>query len=120
MVDTDEDILGGFEPYHGHWSSFENDPLIISHLEYIVDGVTYMRMKFHVSGSKRKGTVFMDLKKVRPRLDAGVCPLLPFSSPPLTCRMIEESMSVGSSMWSWSDIPQLPLYWRITDSMSCD
>ena len=29
-----------------------------------MDGVTYMRMKFHVSGSKRKGEVFMDLKKV--------------------------------------------------------
>ena len=41
-------------PYHYH-----------SHLEYIVDGVTYMRMKFHVAGSKRKGTVFIDLKKVR-------------------------------------------------------
>ena len=29
-----------------------------------MDGVTYMRMKFHISGSKRKGEVFMDLKKV--------------------------------------------------------
>ena len=38
---------------------------LYSHLEYVVDGVTYMRMKFHVTGSKRKGTVFMDLKKVR-------------------------------------------------------
>lgn len=34
------------------------------HQEYIVDDVTYMRVKFYVDGSKRKGTVHVDLKKV--------------------------------------------------------
>lgn len=37
--------------------------LIFSYLEYEVDGVTYMRMKFHVSGSKRKGETVLELKK---------------------------------------------------------
>ena len=37
---------------------------ISSYLEYEVDGVTYMRMKFHVSGSKRKGETVLELKKV--------------------------------------------------------
>ena len=32
--------------------------------EYIVNGEEYMRMIFYVSGSKRKGTAHMDLKKV--------------------------------------------------------
>ena len=36
-----------------------------SHQEYIVDNETYMRVKFYVDGSKRKGTVHVDLKKVR-------------------------------------------------------
>ena len=34
------------------------------HQEYIVDDVTYMRLKFYVDGSKRKGTATIDLKKV--------------------------------------------------------
>ena len=29
-----------------------------------MDGVTYMRVKFYVDGSKRKGTAYLDLKKV--------------------------------------------------------
>ena len=29
-----------------------------------MDDVTYMRVKFYVDGSKRKGTVHVDLKKV--------------------------------------------------------
>ena len=37
----------------------------LSYLEYEVEGVTYMRMKFYVSGSKRKGEAVLDLKKVR-------------------------------------------------------
>ena len=45
-----------------------NHPLLstehCSHQEYIVDDVTYMRVKFYVDGSKRKGTVHVDLKKV--------------------------------------------------------
>ncbi len=35
------------------------------HQEYVVDGETYMRLHFHVNGSKRKGTATIDLKKVR-------------------------------------------------------
>ena len=35
-----------------------------SHQEYVVDGVDYMRVQFYVDGSKRKGTVHLDLKKV--------------------------------------------------------
>ena len=34
------------------------------HQEYIVEGVSYMRMQFYVDGSKRKGTVHLDMKKV--------------------------------------------------------
>ena len=37
--------------------------VIHSHLEYEVDGVTYMRMKFYVTGQRRKGEVHLDLKK---------------------------------------------------------
>lgn len=51
-----------------------------SHIEYEVDGVTYMRMKFHVSGSKRKGEAFVDLKKVR-LLYLGLCNKSPLSLP---------------------------------------
>jgi len=43
------------------WSAFP----LTRHQEYIVEGTTYMRMKFYVDGSKRKGTVHLDLKKVR-------------------------------------------------------
>ena len=38
------------------------------HLEYIVEGTMYMRMKFYVDGSKRKGVVHLDLKKVTKHL----------------------------------------------------
>ena len=38
--------------------------LCCRHQEYIVDDVAYMRVKFYVDGSKRKGTVHVDLKKV--------------------------------------------------------
>ena len=34
------------------------------HQEYEVEGVTYMRMKFYVKGSRRTGTVHLDMKKV--------------------------------------------------------
>ena len=34
-----------------------------------MDDVTYMRVKFYVDGSKRKGTVHVDLKKVRNGVD---------------------------------------------------
>ena len=45
-------------------SNFMSHCLLFSYLEYEVDGVTYMRMKFHVSGSKRKGETVLELKKV--------------------------------------------------------
>ena len=35
------------------------------HQEYVVEGVTYMRMKFYVKGSLRSGTVQLDMRKVR-------------------------------------------------------
>jgi hypothetical protein len=35
-----------------------------SYQEYIVDGENYMRVKFYVSGQKRKGTVHVDVKQV--------------------------------------------------------
>ena len=38
--------------------------LYSSHLEYVVDERTYMRMQFYVSGSRRKGKAHIDLKKV--------------------------------------------------------
>lgn len=34
------------------------------HQEYIVDGESYMRVKFYVDGSRRKGEAHLDLKKV--------------------------------------------------------
>ena len=37
--------------------------MVRSHLEYEVDGVTHMRMKFYVTGQRRKGEVHLDLKK---------------------------------------------------------
>ena len=36
----------------------------LSSQEYIVNGEEHMRVIFYVSGSKRKGTAHMDLKKV--------------------------------------------------------
>ncbi|XP_065064374.1 mitochondrial import inner membrane translocase subunit Tim21-like [Rhopilema esculentum] len=36
----------------------------VSHQEYIVDGVNYMRVKFYIAGSKRKGTVHVDTKEI--------------------------------------------------------
>ena len=35
-----------------------------SYQEYLVDGENYMRVKFYVSGPKRKGTVHVDVKEV--------------------------------------------------------
>lgn len=35
----------------------------VSYQEYLVDGENYMRVKFYVSGPKRKGTVHVDVKK---------------------------------------------------------
>jgi len=40
---------------------------VISHCsyqEYLVDGENYMRVKFYLKGSKRKGTVHVDVKQV--------------------------------------------------------
>ena len=37
---------------------------LYSSQEYIVNGEEHMRIIFYVSGSKRKGTAHMDLKKV--------------------------------------------------------
>lgn len=55
----------------GHSRSYVLQPILecvcycCRHQEYIVDGMQYMRMKFYVDGSKRKGTVHLDMKKVR-------------------------------------------------------
>lgn len=46
------------------WKSILDCFLFDSYLEYEVDGTTYMRMKFYVSGAKRKGEAILDLKKV--------------------------------------------------------
>ncbi|XP_013777324.1 mitochondrial import inner membrane translocase subunit Tim21-like [Limulus polyphemus] len=35
----------------------------VSHLEYEKDGVNYMRMKFYIEGSQRKGTVHLEVKE---------------------------------------------------------
>ncbi|KAL9974620.1 hypothetical protein ACROYT_G011678 [Oculina patagonica] len=35
----------------------------VSYQEYLVDGENYMRVKFYLSGSKRKGTVHVDVKQ---------------------------------------------------------
>jgi len=36
----------------------------VSHQEYIVDGQNFMRVKFYIKGSKRKGTVQVDVKQI--------------------------------------------------------
>lgn len=38
--------------------------LPFSHQEYVVEGANYMRVKFYISGNKRKGTVHVDAKEV--------------------------------------------------------
>ena len=38
--------------------------LHFSYQEYLVDGENYMRVKFYLKGSKRKGTVHVDVKQV--------------------------------------------------------
>ena len=43
---------------------YSHFPTLCRHQEYIVDGVTYMRLKFYVDGSKMKGTATIDLRKV--------------------------------------------------------
>ena len=35
-----------------------------SYQEYLVDGENYMRVKFYLKGSKRKGKVHVDVKQV--------------------------------------------------------
>jgi len=35
----------------------------VSYQEYLVDGENYMRVKFYLKGSKRKGTVHVDVKQ---------------------------------------------------------
>lgn len=44
--------------------SIEALVLHYSYQEYLVDGENYMRVKFYLSGSKRKGTVHVDVKQV--------------------------------------------------------
>lgn len=34
------------------------------HQEYMVEGVSYMRMKFYIKGTKRTGVVHLDMKEV--------------------------------------------------------
>jgi hypothetical protein len=55
------DALGGPISGHGELSGRgrRREPL---HQEYVVEGVTYMRMKFYVKGSLRSGTVQLDMK----------------------------------------------------------
>lgn len=57
-----KEILG--EPITGHGEeSGRGRRRHLNHLEYVVDGRTYMRMQFYVSGSRRKGKAHIDLKK---------------------------------------------------------
>lgn len=35
------------------------------HQTYIVDGIEYMRIQYHIEGSKRKGLVIVDIKKTK-------------------------------------------------------
>lgn len=37
--------------------------LFFSHLEYVQDGVNYMRMKFYLKGSRRSATVHLEMKE---------------------------------------------------------
>ena len=45
--------------YYFHVSLFTQ-----SYQEYLVDGENYMRVKFYIKGSNRKGTVHVDVKQV--------------------------------------------------------
>jgi import inner membrane translocase subunit TIM21 len=59
-----KEILG--EPITGHGEETgRGRRRHLNYLEYEVDGKTYMRMKFYVSGTKRKGEAVLDLKKVQ-------------------------------------------------------
>ncbi|XP_064394876.1 mitochondrial import inner membrane translocase subunit Tim21-like isoform X3 [Halichondria panicea] len=52
------------EPITGHGEmSGRGRRRHIAHQEYIVEGESYMRVKFYVDGSKRKGEAHLDLKK---------------------------------------------------------
>ncbi|XP_003384418.1 PREDICTED: mitochondrial import inner membrane translocase subunit Tim21-like [Amphimedon queenslandica] len=64
-VKADESVKAALgEPITGHGEeSGRGRRKQLNYLEYEVDGVTYMRMKFHVSGSKRKGETVLELKK---------------------------------------------------------
>lgn len=35
----------------------------VSHMEYVKDDINYMRMKFYIEGSRRKGTVHLEVKE---------------------------------------------------------
>lgn len=35
----------------------------VSHVEYVKDGINHMRMKFYIEGSRRKGTVHLEVKE---------------------------------------------------------
>ena len=39
----------------------------VSHLNYVQDGVSHMRMKFYIDGSRQSATVFLDVREVRGR-----------------------------------------------------
>lgn len=42
--------------------------LFFSHIEYEKDDKKFMRMKFYVEGSRKKGTVHLEMKQVIPIL----------------------------------------------------
>ena len=56
-----------------NWSIIiTNHIFSFSNQEYIVGGVSYMRVKFYVDGSKRKGIAYLDLKKVSDSMAMGL------------------------------------------------
>ena len=61
VIDGINDTLGIkiSSHYYFHVSLFAQ-----SYQEYLVDGENYMRVKFYIKGSNRKGTVHVDVKQV--------------------------------------------------------
>lgn len=76
-----------------------------------MDGVSYMRVKFYVDGSKRKGVAYLDLKKVNSSMPVVVmnCSQSHHNYILFYCvclRMNVGSTSVGSYLWNCKDIPE--------------
>ncbi|KAL1425769.1 hypothetical protein MTO96_018928 [Rhipicephalus appendiculatus] len=49
--------------FHELFSGHSPNSVHVSHMEYIKDGINYMRMKFYIKGPSRSGTVHLEVRE---------------------------------------------------------